>query len=100
MKKILALVFTMSLASCSPVHASEQLVKQKNCTGCHSVDKKIVGPSFKQIAAKYKFLAEDNMHMTILNGSKGQWGSIPMPAHPQVSEKEAKTMIAWIMTLK
>ena len=100
MKKLATLIVLGSFFSFHPAHASEQLVKQKNCTGCHSVDKKIVGPSFKQIAAKYKFLAEDNMHMTILNGSKGQWGSIPMPAHPQVSEKEAKTMIAWIMTLK
>jgi cytochrome c len=89
----------------APAFADAALATAKNCMACHAVDKKMVGPSYKDVSAKYAgnkdaaaMLAEK-----IQKGStpgKGNWGPVPMPANPQVSAAEAATLAAWVLTVK
>ena len=90
--------FTIS----SPAMADLQLATAKNCMACHAVDKKLVGPSFKDIAAKYAGQADASgkLEAKILKGGSGVWGPVPMPANAQVTPAEAKTLVAWILTQK
>ncbi len=85
-----------------PVFAQADLAQKKNCMACHAVDKKVLGPSYKDVAAKYAGQkdAADKLAAKVMKGGTGVWGNIPMPANPQVSEAEAKQLVAWIMTLK
>ncbi|KQP14542.1 c-type cytochrome [Pseudorhodoferax sp. Leaf265] len=84
-----------------PSWADEALAKSKNCMACHSVDKKLVGPAYKDIAAKYKGdgTAVDKLAVKIQKGGSGVWGPVPMPANPQVNEADAKKLAAWVMGL-
>ncbi len=93
-----ALLSTLSL----PAHANQQLAQSKACMACHQVDKKVVGPSFKDISKKYagKKGADAQLATKVLKGGGGVWGTMPMPANPQVSEAEAKQLVKWILTLK
>lgn len=86
----------------SPAFANADLAQKKNCTACHAVDKKLLGPSFKEVAAKY---AADKdaaamLATKIQKGGVGAWGQIPMPANPQVSDAEAKQLAAWVLGTK
>lgn len=74
------------------------LANSKACMACHNVDNKIIGPAFKEVAAKYAGDAA-TIAASIKNGSTGKWGPVPMPANP-VSEEEAKTLADWILSLK
>ena len=69
---------------------------------CHAVDKKLVGPSYKDVAAKYAGQkdAVDKLAQKVVKGGAGVWGAVPMPANPQVNEAEAKQLVQWILTLK
>ena len=79
--------------------ANEALAKSKNCMSCHTVDKKLVGPAYKDIATKYKGKnMEAQMVQSIIKGSSGKWGPIPMPAN-NVSEGDARTLAKWILSL-
>jgi len=82
--------------------ASADLAKAKNCMACHAVANKLVGPAYKDVAAKYAGQkdAEAKLALKIQKGGSGVWGAIPMPANPQVSEAEAKTLAKWVLTLK
>ena len=82
--------------------ASADLAKTKNCTACHAVDKKLIGPSFKDIAAKYASDKEAvaKLSKKVREGGTGVWGQVPMPANPQVSADEAATLVKWVMTAK
>jgi cytochrome c len=82
--------------------ADDELYKTKNCFACHRVDRNHLGPSFKAIGAKYADdqAAADKLVVKIRDGSVGVWGQVPMPAQPQVTEAEAKTLARWIMQLK
>jgi cytochrome c len=83
--------------------ANPQLAKSKNCMACHSVDAKIVGPAFKDVARKYAGQkdAQDKLTQKVLNGGGGVWGAVPMPANKgQVSEAEARELVKWVLTLK
>jgi len=96
-------IFAAALAVTSlPAFAQLELAQNKNCLACHSVDKKVVGPSYKEVAAKYAGDKDAVQKLTqkVLKGGSGVWGQIPMPANPQVSEAEAKQLVQWIMTLK
>jgi len=76
---------------------------QKNaCMSCHGVDKKIVGPAYKDVAKKYAGdkSAQAKLVAKVKAGGKGVWGEIPMPPNPQVSPADANTIVAWILTLK
>lgn len=98
---LMALAATTTLAA-APAHANPDLAKAKNCMACHAAATRLVGPSFKDIAAKYKGQKDAEALLTtkVLKGGAGVWGPIPMPANPQVSDAEAKTLVKWILAPK
>ncbi len=103
MKLSLALIATALAAAASlPAFASEDLAKKKNCMACHAIDKKLVGPSYKDVAKKYAGQkdAVDKLAVKVTKGGSGVWGAVPMPANPQVSEAEAKQLVQWVLGLK
>lgn len=75
------------------------LAKSKNCLACHAVDKKLVGPAYKDVAAKYANDkgAEARLIERVKRGGGGVWGPIPMPANPQVSDSEVKQLVQWVL---
>jgi len=79
-----------------------QLAKKNNCFACHAVDKKVVGPSFKDVAAKYRgdAGAEARLMNKIAKGGSGVWGAMMMPASPQVSEADRKILARFVLSLK
>src|SRR4051812_20601881 len=89
-------------AGSGPALADQALANAKNCMSCHAVDKKLVGPAYKDVAAKYSGQkdAADRLATKIMKGGAGVWGPVPMPANPQVNEAEAKKLAAWVLTLK
>ena len=104
MKKLLAATFTAfaGLAVSTSAMADMKLATDKNCMACHAVDKKVVGPGYKDIAVKYATQqdAVDMLAGKILKGGAGVWGPIPMPANAQVSAAESKVLATWVMSLK
>jgi cytochrome c len=88
--------------SSSAAMANADLAKAKNCMACHAVGNKVVGPAYKEVAAKYAGQkdAEDKLVQKVIKGGAGVWGTIPMPANPQVSEAEARTLVKWILSQK
>ena len=101
MKRAL-ITIAMTLAVAAPAMADQALATSKNCMACHAVDKKLVGPSYKDVAKKYAGDAKavDMLATKIQKGGAGVWGAIPMPANPQVSDAEAKKLSAWILGMK
>jgi cytochrome c len=102
MKHILVAVAAVAALASNAAFANEQLAKEKNCLACHAIDNKLVGPGYKEVAAKYKGdkSAENKLATKIQKGGSGVWGQIPMPANPQVSDAEAHTLAKWILGLK
>ena len=101
MKRVLfAMAAAVTVAT--PAFADLALATAKNCMACHAVDKKLVGPAYKEVAAKYASDkgAADKLAAKILKGGSGVWGAIPMPANAQVNEAEAKKLAAWVLTVK
>jgi cytochrome c len=98
----LAGVAFAALGFCLPSLASQELAQKKNCLSCHAVDRKLVGPSFKDIAAKYKGQNDAVAKLTqkVIKGGSGAWGPVPMPANPGVTDAEAKQLVQWVMTQK
>jgi cytochrome c len=96
MKKLL---FALLLIS-PTIYASEDLTKKYGCIACHNVEKKILGPAFKDISAKYKSKNDNVAYLAgkIRNGAQGVWGQIPMPSQKQVREDEAVEIAKWILT--
>jgi len=92
-----AFIFTSN-----PALASKDLARAKNCLACHSVDNQVVGPAFKEVAAKYagKEDAPAALNKKIREGGGGVWGAMPMPPNPQVSDAEAQTLVKWILGFK
>lgn len=82
--------------------ADQALAASKNCLACHAIDKKLVGPAYKDVARKYAGQkdAATKLATKIMKGGSGVWGAIPMPANPQVSEAEARKLATWVLTLK
>jgi cytochrome c len=82
--------------------AGLDLAKAKNCMACHAVATKLVGPAYKDVAAKYAGQkdAEAKLAAKVIKGGTGVWGAIPMPANPQVNEAEAKTLVKWVLSQK
>jgi cytochrome c len=98
-----ALFVLIAAATCAtPVLADLALATAKNCMACHAVDKKLVGPAYKEVAAKYAGQkdAVDKLAVKIMKGGSGVWGPVPMPANTQVNEAEAKKLAAWVMSQK
>ena len=101
MKQALLAVAAAVVVS-TPALADQALAQAKNCMSCHAVDKKLVGPSYKEVAAKYAGQkdAADKLAVKIVKGGSGVWGPVPMPANAQVNEAEAKKLAAWVLTQK
>lgn len=97
-----AVVLTALAASlvALPAAASVELATKSKCMACHQVDKKALGPSFKEVAAKYKGdkAAEAMLAESIVKGVKGKWGKIPMPPQ-KVAPADAQVLAKWILTL-
>lgn len=102
MKLFVAAAVTAGLLSTAPAFASAELAKAKNCLACHAVDKKLVGPAYKEVATKYAGQkdAADKLADKIMKGGSGVWGPVPMPANPQVSAAEAKKLATWVLGMK
>ena len=97
---ILALASLTLLAA--PAMASEDLAKKHACTACHAVDKKVVGPAFKEVAAKYKgnAKAEAMLVEKVKKGGVGVWGQVPMPPNSSVPDADVKALVKWVLGLK
>jgi len=94
----------LALLVAAPVlgQADQALATSKNCMACHATDKKLVGPSYKEVAAKYggQAGAADKLAVKIVSGGAGVWGPVPMPANAQVNAADAKKLANWILSLK
>jgi cytochrome c len=103
MKKthILFAALGAALAS-APALANEELAKKNACTACHAIDKKLVGPAYKEVAAKYRgnAKAEAMLADKVKKGGVGVWGQVPMPPNPQVKDEDVKTLVKWVLSLK
>ena len=104
MKKIhaaMAAAITVAFAA-TPALANEELAKKNACTACHAVDKKLVGPAYKDVAAKYRNDkgAEAKLIDKVKKGGVGVWGQVPMPPNAQVKDADIATLVKWILALK
>jgi cytochrome c len=95
-------VTALTLATAASAQSGEDLIKKDGCTACHAVDKKIIGPAYNDVAAKYKGDAKAPAYLfdKVKKGGSGVWGQIPMPPNTQVPDQDVKTIVAWILALK
>ncbi|MFD2367440.1 c-type cytochrome [Pseudoduganella sp. GCM10020061] len=95
------LIVALAAFAAAPAFANPDLAKTKNCMGCHAIDKKLVGPGFKEIAAKYAGQKgmDAKLAAKIIHGGSGAWGTMPMPPNA-VSEQEAATLAKWVLAQK
>ncbi|MFN3987025.1 MAG: c-type cytochrome [Rhodocyclaceae bacterium] len=99
MKAFVAVSAVVGLLAAAPAFADADLAKAKNCMACHAVDKKLVGPSYKEVAAKYAGQADalEMLAGKIQKGGSGVWGPVPMPPNPQVNDDDAKKLAEWVL---
>lgn len=76
------------------------LIAANDCLACHKIDEKLVGPSYKEVAAKYSSMDEATLAETIIKGGSGKWGEVPMTPHPALSKEDATEMVRYILSLK
>ena len=98
-----ALIFAVAaVVAALPARASEELAKKHACLACHNVDKKVVGPSYKEVAAKYRGdkAAETKLFESVKKGSSGKWGQVPMPPNAAVPDADIKALVKWILSQK
>jgi cytochrome c len=102
MKRSLMLLLMVAAGASASAFAQADLAKSKNCMACHAIGSKLVGPAYKDVAAKYAGQkdAEDKLVAKVMKGGSGVWGPVPMPANPQVSEAEAHTLVKWVLSQK
>ncbi len=104
MKSLVACLFVSAglLAATGNAMAQEALAKKYNCLTCHAVDKKVIGPAYKDVAAKYKgdAGAEAKLIAKVKNGGSGAWGQIPMPPNAQVPDADIKALVKWVLSQK
>ena len=96
-----SVIITMILAS-APAWADTALLQKNNCLACHNVTQTVVGPAFKDVANKYRGQADaaDKLARKIRLGGSGVWGAMPMPAHPQISDVDAKKLATYVLNIK
>ena len=96
---VLIAAATAALLAAGSAAANEELAKKSACLACHTVDKKLVGPAYKDIAAKYKGQkdAEANLIEKVKKGGSGVWGPIPMPPNTAVKDEDIKTLVKWVL---
>ncbi|WP_294286705.1 c-type cytochrome [uncultured Chryseobacterium sp.] len=80
--------------------SGDQIIETLDCSGCHAVNEKMIGPSYQQIADKYSEKDTELLASKIIEGGSGVWGGVPMSPHPQVSKEDAKKMVQYILSLK
>jgi cytochrome c len=95
-------VLIMGVLLAFPVAASDELAKKHACFACHTVDKKMVGPSYKDVAAKYgnDKTAPAKLADKVKNGSQGVWGTVPMPPNTTVPDADVNALVKWILSQK
>ena len=99
---VVALALAAALPATVPAYAQEELAKKHNCFACHAVDKKLVGPSYKDVAAKYRNdkQAEAKLFEKVKKGGQGVWGQVPMPPNSQVPDNDIHSLVKWILSQK
>jgi len=103
MIKLMMTAAAAALVVMSGAASADQALAQKNaCMSCHGVDKKIVGPAFKEVAKKYAGdkTARDKLAAKVKAGGKGVWGEVPMPPNPNLKPDDASKIIDWVLSLK
>ena len=102
MKRLIVALGAAGLAVSLPVKANEELAKKHGCFACHTIDKKLVGPSYQDVAAKYRGdkTAEAKLVDKVKKGGQGVWGQIPMPPNSQVPDGDLKTLVKWVLSQK
>jgi cytochrome c len=92
----------LALPAALPARASEELAKKHACFACHATDKKLVGPSYKEVAAKYRTDkgADAKLFEKVKKGGTGVWGQVPMPPNAAVSDADIRALVKWIMSQK
>ena len=103
MRASLSLLPLLAFAAASAfAQSGEDLIKKYGCTACHAVDKKIVGPAYMDVAAKYKGNAQAPAMLAkkVKEGGAGVWGQVPMPPNPTVTDADMKTMVGYVLNLK
>ena len=80
--------------------SGDQIIETMDCSACHSVNERMIGPSYQEIAGKYSDKDIELLASKIIEGGSGVWGSVPMSAHPQVSKEDAKKMVKYILSQK
>lgn len=103
MKKYAAALAALGLvAVASPALADEALAKKYACAACHAVDKKLVGPAYKDVAAKYKgdAKAQENLAAKVKKGGSGVWGPVPMPPNANVPDADVAKLVKWVLSVK
>lgn len=93
------LFIAAAVLATNPVAASEDLAKKNGCAACHASDKKVVGPAWRDVAAKYKgdAKAPDALAAKVKAGGKGTWGNVPMPPQTKVSDADLKAILGWAL---
>ena len=100
-KTLIAVAATAAALAATPVLAQEALANKSGCLACHAVDKKIVGPSYKDVANKYRGDkdAENKLVEKVKKGGSGVWGPVPMPPN-NVSDADAHSLVKWVLSMK
>lgn len=98
---VMSAVAALALGLSGLASANQELAQKNACMSCHGVDKKIVGPAYKEVAAKYKGdkTAEARLIAKVKAGGKGVWGQVPMPPNPQVKDEDLKKIVHWVLSL-
>ena len=95
----MALALAMPAAHALDIPVARRLAAANACMGCHAVNRKVVGPSFRQVAAKYQ--GDAGALATLVKkvklGGAGVWGQLPMPSHPRLSDADARTLVEWVL---
>jgi cytochrome c len=100
--KTLPLLLSIAAIAATPALANEELAKKSACTACHAIDKKLVGPAYKDVAAKYKGnpKAQAMLEEKVKKGGVGNWGQVPMPPNASVKDEDVKTLVKWVLSQK
>ena len=105
MKVMMLALAAVALAAAAPARADDdgkELLQKSGCTACHAIDKKVIGPAYNDVAAKYKGDAGAAAKLAdkVKKGGSGVWGPIPMPPNTAVKDEDIKKMVAYVLALK
>ena len=101
-RMLLGCMLVSALVFGAAAHANEKLAQASGCTTCHGVDKKIIGPSYKEVADKYRNdkTADAKLFQKVKAGGKGAWGEMPMPPNAHLKDDDIKTLVRWVLSVK